>query len=94
MVSEWYGPRTAEANGLCCPATGNNCICSDSKIGEKKFYEGDVNALRSFGFDSWKLDGCGAQTDMQVKTRPFPDGSTPPHPLFAGSPITCHVASI
>lgn len=23
-------------------------------------------ALRSFGFDSWKLDGCGAQLDMQL----------------------------
>jgi len=45
---------------------GNNCICSDHKIGDKKFYEGDVKALRKFGFDSWKLDGCGAQTDMQM----------------------------
>ena len=27
---------------------------------------GDVKALREFGFDSWKLDGCGAQTDMQL----------------------------
>jgi hypothetical protein len=45
---------------------GNNCICSDSKIGDRKFYQGDVSALRTFGFDSYKLDGCGAQTDMQL----------------------------
>jgi len=29
-------------------------------------YEGDVKAFRKFGFDAWKLDGCGAQTDMQL----------------------------
>ena len=46
--------------------TGNNCICSDGKIGDKKFYEGDMKAFRAFGFDSFKLDGCGAQTDMQL----------------------------
>ena len=45
---------------------GYNCICSDGKIGDRKFYAGDVKAMRSFGFDSWKLDGCGAQTDMQL----------------------------
>ena len=22
--------------------------------------------MRSFGFDSWKLDGCGAQLDLQL----------------------------
>ena len=32
-------------------------ICGDKKIGDKKFYEGDVKALRDFGFDSYKLDG-------------------------------------
>lgn len=25
-----------------------------------------MKALRAFGYDSWKLDGCGAQTDMQL----------------------------
>jgi len=55
----------AHALGLKAGFYGNNCICSDSKTGADKFYQGDVNALREFGFDSWKLDGCGAQTDMQ-----------------------------
>jgi len=52
--------------GLTSGWYGNNCICGDKKIGDKKFYEGDVKALRDFGFDSYKLDGCGAQTDMQL----------------------------
>jgi len=59
---------TDKAHGLGLTAGwyGNNCICSDGKTGDKKFYEGDVAALRDFGFDSYKLDGCGAQTDMQL----------------------------
>ena len=56
----------AHALGLTSGWYGNNCICSDHKIGDKKFYVGDVQAMRAFGFDSWKLDGCGAQTDMQL----------------------------
>jgi alpha-galactosidase len=45
---------------------GNNCICSDHQSGDRKFYEGDAKALIDFGFDGYKLDGCGAQTDMQL----------------------------
>jgi len=56
----------AHSLGLTAGWYGNNCICSDPKIGDQKFYEGDVAALRNFGFDSYKLDGCGAQTDMQL----------------------------
>ena len=56
----------AHSLGLTSGWYGNNCICSDKKTGEKRFYEGDVKAMRQFGFDSWKLDGCGAQTDMQL----------------------------
>jgi hypothetical protein len=26
--------------------------------------KGDVQALHDFGFDAWKLDGCGGETDM------------------------------
>ena len=29
---------------------GNNCICSDQKIADKKFYAGDVKALRQYGY--------------------------------------------
>jgi len=56
----------AHGLGLAAGWYGNNCICSDGKIGDKKFYEGDVKLLREMGFDSYKLDGCGAQTDMQL----------------------------
>ena len=39
-------------------------------------------ALRRFGFDSWKLDGCGAQTDLQlyddlIKSTPATSGRSP-----------------
>ena len=51
----------------------NNCICSDHCGDRKdqsetnpKCYNGDVAALIEFGFDSVKLDGCGAQRDLNV----------------------------
>jgi len=56
----------AHSLGLTAGWYGNNCICSDSKSGDRKFYEGDMKAFRKFGFDGFKLDGCGAQTDMQL----------------------------
>merc|ERR1711959_382700 len=52
--------------GLTAGWYGNNCICSDHKSGDRKFYEGDAKALIDFGFDGYKLDGCGSQTDMQL----------------------------
>merc|ERR1719408_598447 len=52
--------------GLTAGWYGNNCICSDHSSGDKKFYVGDAKALRAFGFDGYKLDGCGSQTDMQL----------------------------
>jgi len=56
----------AHGLGLTSGFYGNNCICSDQHTSDKKFYQGDVTALRTFGFDSYKLDGCGTQTDMQL----------------------------
>ena len=56
----------AHALGLTAGWYGNNCICSERNTDERKFYEGDVAAFRAFGFDSWKLDGCGAQTDLAL----------------------------
>merc|ERR1712232_266573 len=56
----------AHSLGLTAGWYGNNCICSDQKTADRKFYEGDAKALRAFGFDGYKLDGCGAQVDMQL----------------------------
>jgi len=56
----------AHSLGLTAGWYGNNCICSEKKTGDRRFYAGDVRAMREMGFDSWKLDGCGAQTDMQL----------------------------
>jgi alpha-galactosidase len=52
--------------GLTAGWYGNNCICSDQHSSAKKYYEGDVKAFRKFNFDSWKLDGCGIQTNMTL----------------------------
>jgi len=56
----------AHALGLTSGWYGNNCICQDKKTAASKFYAGDVKALREYGFDSIKLDGCGAQVDLQL----------------------------
>jgi len=46
---------------------GNNCICSDHCKNASEctqMIKGDVAALIKFNFDSWKLDGCGGETDL------------------------------
>ena len=73
----------AHALGLTAGWYGNNCHCSDMSCADhnssdRKFYEGDAKAVREFGFDGYKLDGCGAQTDMQLWDDVFkPDGGKP-----------------
>jgi len=47
---------------------GNNCIHSDH-CSDESCYQGDVDALISYGFDSVKLDGCGAQKDIDLWSR-------------------------
>lgn len=54
----------------------NNCICQEKNAdlwpaqgGQKKgypHYQGDVNATVHFGYDSVKLDGCGAFLDLDL----------------------------
>lgn len=64
--------------GLTSGWYGNNCICSDQNTSDRKFYEGDAKALRQFGFDGYKLDGCGVQNDMQLWDDVFKaDGGKP-----------------
>ena len=43
---------------------GNNCICQERHTDEYKFYEADAKATVDYGFDSTKLDACGAQKDL------------------------------
>jgi len=65
----------------------NNCICADH-CGSKhwspeepdaktKCYAGDAAALLEFGFDSVKLDGCGAQLDLDLWERLFNQSGKP-----------------
>ncbi|GMH85976.1 hypothetical protein TrST_g9964 [Triparma strigata] len=56
----------AHGLGLTAGWYGNNCICAEKETQDQKFYEGDVKAFMDFGFDGWKLDGCGAQLDLQL----------------------------
>lgn len=56
----------AHSLGLTAGWYGNNCICREFATGAKKYYQGDVTALHAYGFDAVKLDGCGAQTDLQL----------------------------
>ena len=56
----------AHSMGLTAGWYGNNCICRESSTDADKFYAGDVDALMKFGFDGYKLDGCGSQLDLQL----------------------------
>ena len=54
----------AHALGLTAGWYGNNCLCADGHSDVPALYEGDVLALLDYGFDSWKLDGCGKQRNL------------------------------
>jgi hypothetical protein len=43
----------------------NNCGCADH-CSNLSCYQGDVDALIGFGFDSVKLDGCGKEYDLDT----------------------------
>ena len=60
--------------GLTVGWYGNNCLCNDQcKLINAttevnvcgKQITGDVKAFINFGYDSWKLDGCGGETDLR-----------------------------
>lgn len=55
----------AHSLGLTAGWYGNNCICSDH-CSTPECYQGDVDATLDYGFDSIKLDGCGAQRDLTL----------------------------
>ena len=55
----------AHSLGLKAGWYGNNCICSDS-CKSVECYTGDVEALFEYGYDAVKLDGCGAEYDLNV----------------------------
>jgi len=57
----------AHSLGLASGWYGNNCICGDHCSSEEECQaqiQGDVNAFVKYGFDSWKLDGCGGEKDL------------------------------
>ena len=53
----------------------NNCACHETKTAGVKFYEGDVEATLEYGFDSIKLDGCGAQMNISLWNELFEKNS-------------------
>jgi len=53
--------------GLTAGWYGNNCDCSDHCRNATECdmqIKQDVAAFIEYGFDSWKLDGCGGETDL------------------------------
>eukprot|EP00041_Stephanoeca_diplocostata_P009310 m.143095 g.143095 ORF g.143095 m.143095 type:complete len:439 (-) comp17688_c0_seq1:138-1454(-) len=57
----------AHGLGLTSGWYGNNCICSDHCRNATECdlqIKADVASLREYNFDSWKLDGCGGETDL------------------------------
>lgn len=57
----------AHSLGLTAGWYGNNCICRDNCRNETECDAqvlADVKAFVKFGFDSWKLDGCGGENDL------------------------------
>ena len=55
----------AHSFGLTAGWYGNNCICRDS-CSDDSCYRQDVVQTIKYGFDSIKLDGCGAQLDLDL----------------------------
>jgi alpha-galactosidase len=57
----------AHSIGLTSGWYGNNCDCSDHCSSKEECdmqIKQDVAALHKYGFDAWKLDGCGGETDL------------------------------
>mmetsp|Transcript_19909 Transcript_19909/g.39077 ORF Transcript_19909/g.39077 Transcript_19909/m.39077 type:complete len:454 (-) Transcript_19909:128-1489(-) len=64
------------ALGLKAGWYGNNCICAEKKNvwSNNAHYIGDVKAHFLYGFDSTKLDGCGAFWDLNIYYQLFNQG--------------------
>jgi len=60
----------AHSLGLTAGWYGNNCICSDH-CDDITCYQGDVDAVMDYGFDSIKLDGCGRELDLTLYAQLF-----------------------
>lgn len=61
---------TAHSLGLTMGWYGNNCMRPE-KEAPRKMYEGDVAATVRYGWDGIKLDGCGAEYDLDLFAKLF-----------------------
>uniref|UniRef100_A0A7S3LNX9 Alpha-galactosidase n=1 Tax=Aplanochytrium stocchinoi TaxID=215587 RepID=A0A7S3LNX9_9STRA len=52
--------------GLTSGWYGNNCLCKETGNRSTIYYDEDAKATTYYGFDSIKLDGCGAQKDTAL----------------------------
>ena len=69
----------AHALNLTCGWYGNNCGCHDH-CSDPACFAGTVDAALAYGFDSIKLDGCGAEENIEVFPRnPLPGILTLPN---------------
>eukprot|EP00978_Attheya_sp_CCMP212_P009832 scaffold23434_cov53-Attheya_sp.AAC.2 len=72
---------------------GNNCICRDTCRNERECelqMRGDAQALLDYGFDGWKLDGCGGEVDL-VKVHQILRELSPQKPILVEN---CHWGSV
>lgn len=87
LTAGWYG------NACGCAAQPYPQCCSDH-CDTLECFAGDINATVSFGFDSYKIDGCGAQRDIELWANMFNHSLTVKHgqsPSQAGMMIeNCH----
>jgi alpha-galactosidase len=65
----------AHAHNLTAGWYGNACGCVDGCCSDHcdtlECFAGDVDATVAMGFDSFKIDGCGAQRDIELWARSF-----------------------
>ena len=63
-------PSLAHSLNLTAGWYGNACGCRDGCCSDHcdsiECFAGDVNATLNLGFDSYKIDGCGAQRDIEL----------------------------
>ena len=85
----------AHARNLTAGWYGNNCICKDH-ISDALSFAAEANFVIDAGFDSLKLDGCGAQENIGLWYDIFKWTRSQPNSPRAGKMIlleNCHNAS-
>lgn len=82
----------AHSHNLTAGWYGNNCICKDH-ISDAISFAAEANFIMDAGFDSLKLDGCGAQENIELWYDIFAWARSRPNTARSGKMIlleNCH----